>query len=102
MPACAALNDVLGWGRRRPAVNPDGPHTTTHVDNADRRAAWETAMNYVKQRYQDPGRICRCAYAECGRYFFDTGSEGNRHRCSTVQRGNRTTAARGTTRSPDA
>lgn len=76
--ACAALNDVLRWGRRRLAVTPAGSRTTTHVDDVDRRAAWEAATNYIQSCEQGPGRIRRCTHPDCARYFIDCAAKATR------------------------
>lgn len=98
---CAALNDVLAWGHTQPTVKPDGPRTTTHVDNPEQHAAWLAAINYIELRDQDPGRIRRCAYPECALYFFDTSSKASRRWCSMALCGNRAKAARHYARSRD-
>lgn len=78
--ACAGLNEALRWGRHRPAVTPDGPAAISLVDDVDRRAAWEAAMNYIQLSRRDMGQLRRCGRPGCARYLL--GTSRNRRCCS--------------------
>lgn len=92
--ACIALNDVLAWGHTEQAITPDGPSTTTHVDDAEQSAAWHAAANYVDLITRDRGRVRKCARAGCGLYFLDTSPRATRRWCSMELCGNRAKASR--------
>ncbi|GAA5155050.1 CGNR zinc finger domain-containing protein [Pseudonocardia eucalypti] len=91
----ATLNEVLAWGRHRPLLDDTGaPGAVAELVEADRRAGWLAAVDYLRLRERDADRIRRCAHPDCVLYFYDTSPKRARRWCSMAGCGNRAKAAR--------
>jgi predicted RNA-binding Zn ribbon-like protein len=87
------LNAVLARGTRTPVLRADGPGEEVRVD-ADWRAAWDAAVDYLALLGGRPDRIRRCAHEKCVLWFHDTSRNGTRRWCSMEVCGNRAKAGR--------
>jgi predicted RNA-binding Zn ribbon-like protein len=100
--ARAALNEVLGWGHSWPVLGPDGPGSTTALDDPARAAGWAAAVNYLELLARDATRVRHCAHPDCVLYFYDTSPKRGRRWCSMAGCGNRAKAARHYARAKEA
>jgi predicted RNA-binding Zn ribbon-like protein len=93
-PAREALNQVLAWGRSRPALGPDGPTSAAELADPAHRVGWLAAVSYLDLLRAGADRIRRCAHPDCVLHFYDTSPKRSRRWCSMAGCGNRAKAAR--------
>jgi predicted RNA-binding Zn ribbon-like protein len=92
--AVEAVNDVLGHGRIRPVLRPDGPDTVIEVDAPSWLPAWVAVESYLRLLADRPERIRHCANPACVLHFYDVSKNGTRRWCSMAGCGNRAKAQR--------
>jgi hypothetical protein len=92
--AVEAVNGVLGHGRIRHVLRPDGPDTVVEVDAPSWLPAWAAVRNYLWLLADRPERIRHCANAACVLHFYDVSKNGTRRWCSMAGCGNRAKAQR--------
>jgi predicted RNA-binding Zn ribbon-like protein len=90
----AALNTVLGHGRLRLVLTPDGPAERVEIDDPAWSPAWAAARDLLRLLADRPDRLRACAGPGCVLHFYDTSKNGSRRWCSMTTCGNRTKAAR--------
>ncbi|MFF3906519.1 CGNR zinc finger domain-containing protein [Streptomyces sp. NPDC001848] len=91
----AALVDaVLGHGRIRPTLTPEGPGERPEFQDPAWGPAWLAARDYLRLLATAPDRIRGCAHDTCVLHFFDTSRNGTRRWCSMATCGNRAKASR--------
>ncbi|MEU9173207.1 CGNR zinc finger domain-containing protein [Streptomyces sp. NPDC048420] len=98
----AALVDaVLGHGRVRISLTPQGPVELPELSDPVWGPAWLAARNYLELLTTAPDRIRSCAHESCVLHFFDTSRNGTRRWCSMATCGNRAKASRHYARTKD-
>lgn len=90
----ARVNQVLGHGRIRATLSPEGPGEEPEFEDATWGAAWLAARDYLTLLATSPDRIRPCAHDACVLHFFDTSRNGTRRWCSMAACGNRAKASR--------
>ncbi|MEU6325885.1 CGNR zinc finger domain-containing protein [Streptomyces sp. NPDC047049] len=88
------VNAVLGQGRIRATLTPEGPGEVAEFDDPSWGAAWTAARDYLDLLRTAPDRIRGCAHGACILHFFDTSRNGTRRWCSMAACGNRAKASR--------
>ncbi|MCR8576333.1 CGNR zinc finger domain-containing protein [Streptomyces sp. Isolate_219] len=88
------VNAVLGHGRIRATLTPEGPGEEVEFEDPSWGAAWTAARDYLDLLRAAPDRIRRCAHSACILHFFDTSRNGTRRWCSMATCGNRAKASR--------
>ncbi|MEU6219857.1 CGNR zinc finger domain-containing protein [Streptomyces sp. NPDC047022] len=90
----AAVDAMLGHGRIRPTLTPEGPGERVEFDDPSWGPAWLAARNYLELLTTAADRIRGCAHETCVLHFFDTSRNGTRRWCSMASCGNRAKASR--------
>ncbi|MEV2251469.1 CGNR zinc finger domain-containing protein [Streptomyces sp. NPDC050147] len=90
----ARVNQILGHGRIRATLSPEGPGEEPEFKDATWGAAWLAARDYLTLLATAPDRIRPCAHDACILHFFDTSRNGTRRWCSMAACGNRAKASR--------
>ncbi|MET9802855.1 CGNR zinc finger domain-containing protein [Streptomyces sp. NPDC006368] len=94
-PAAAVrLNEVLGHGRIRAVLGPEGPAEEPEFADPSWGPGWIAARDYLDLLRTAPDRIRACAHEACVLHFFDTSRNGTRRWCSMAVCGNRAKASR--------
>jgi len=88
------VDAVLGHGRIRATLTPDGPGERPEFSDPSWGPAWLAARNYLELLETAPDRIRPCAHGSCILHFFDTSRNGTRRWCSMAACGNRAKASR--------
>jgi len=88
------VNAVLGHGRIRATLTPEGPGEEAEFEQPSWGAAWTAARDYLDLLRTAPDRIRGCAHEACILHFFDTSRNGTRRWCSMAACGNRAKASR--------
>ncbi|MGW0532031.1 CGNR zinc finger domain-containing protein [Streptomyces sp. NPDC003032] len=96
------VDQVLGHGRIRATLTPEGPGEEAEFADATWGAAWLAARDYLNLLAAAPDRIRGCAHDACILHFFDTSRNGTRRWCSMAACGNRAKASRHYARSREA
>ncbi|WP_405872710.1 MULTISPECIES: CGNR zinc finger domain-containing protein [unclassified Streptomyces] len=96
-----AVDAVLGHGRIRATLTPDGPGELPEFTDPTWGPAWLAARNYLELLSTAPDRIRGCAHDSCVLHFFDTSRNGTRRWCSMAACGNRAKASRHYARSKE-
>ncbi|WP_406008915.1 CGNR zinc finger domain-containing protein [Streptomyces sp. NBC_00637] len=96
------VDTVLGHGRIRPTLTPEGPGERPEFRDDAWGPGWLAARNYLELLSAAPDRIRGCAHEACVLHFFDTSRNGTRRWCSMAACGNRAKASRHYARAKDA
>lgn len=96
------VDAVLGHGRVRVSLTPQGPVERPELSDPAWAPAWLAARNYLWLLGTAPDRIRPCAHESCVLHFFDTSRNGTRRWCSMATCGNRAKASRHYARAKDA
>ncbi|MDN3022864.1 CGNR zinc finger domain-containing protein [Streptomyces sp. S.PB5] len=88
------VDAVLGHGRIRATLTPEGPGEVPEFEDPAWGPAWLAARNYLELLTTAPDRIRGCAHEACVLHFFDTSRNGTRRWCSMAACGNRAKASR--------
>ncbi|MFM9370178.1 CGNR zinc finger domain-containing protein [Streptomyces sp. Da 82-17] len=88
------VDAVLGHGRIRATLRPEGPGEEPEFTDPAWGPAWLAARDYLTLRATAPDRIRACAHDACILHFFDTSRNGTRRWCSMALCGNRAKASR--------
>ncbi|MER7959560.1 CGNR zinc finger domain-containing protein [Streptomyces sp. NPDC096030] len=92
--ATARVDAVLGHGRIRATLTPEGPGELPEFADAAWGPGWTAARDYLDLLRTAPDRIRSCAHEACILHFFDTSRNGTRRWCSMAVCGNRAKASR--------
>ena len=92
--AAATVNGILDRGRVRLQFAEDGPVEVPEVADPVWRPAWVCVRHYLELHEQAPGRIRKCAAADCILHFLDVSKGGDRRWCSMAVCGNRSKVRR--------
>ncbi|MET9378947.1 CGNR zinc finger domain-containing protein [Streptomyces sp. NPDC002992] len=99
--AVARVDAVLGHGRIRATLTPEGPGEEPEFEDAAWGPGWTAARDYLDLLRTAPDRIRTCAHEACILHFFDTSRNGTRRWCSMTKCGNRAKASRHYARTKD-
>lgn len=99
--AVARVDAVLGHGRIRATLTPEGPGEEAEFEDAAWGPGWTAARDYLDLLRTAPDRIRACAHEACVLHFFDTSRNGTRRWCSMAICGNRAKASRHYARTKD-
>ncbi|MET9955604.1 CGNR zinc finger domain-containing protein [Streptomyces sp. NPDC006339] len=99
--ATARVDAVLGHGRIRATLTPEGPGERPEFADPAWGPGWTAARDYLDLLRTHPDRIRACAHEACILHFFDTSRNGTRRWCSMAACGNRAKAMRHYARTKD-
>ncbi|MFF5971949.1 CGNR zinc finger domain-containing protein [Streptomyces sp. NPDC012769] len=99
--ATARVDAVLGHGRIRATLTPEGPGERPEFADPAWGPGWTAARDYLDLLRTNPDRIRACAHEACILHFFDTSRNGTRRWCSMAACGNRAKASRHYARTKD-
>ncbi|MFF7181511.1 CGNR zinc finger domain-containing protein [Streptomyces sp. NPDC008121] len=99
--ATARVDAVLGHGRIRATLTPEGPGEEAEFADAAWGPGWTAARDYLDLLRAAPDRIRACAHDACILHFYDTSRNGTRRWCSMAICGNRAKASRHYARTKD-
>ncbi|MFI8517055.1 CGNR zinc finger domain-containing protein [Streptomyces sp. NPDC085481] len=99
--ATARVDAVLGHGRIRATLTPEGPGERPEFAEPAWGPGWTAARDYLDLLRTNPERIRKCAHEACILHFFDTSRNGTRRWCSMALCGNRAKASRHYARTKD-
>ncbi|MFG3345404.1 CGNR zinc finger domain-containing protein [Streptomyces sp. NPDC048018] len=99
--ATAEVDAVLGHGRIRATLTPEGPGEEAEFGDPAWGPGWTAARDYLELLRTHPERIRKCAHDACILHFFDTSRNGTRRWCSMAACGNRAKASRHYARTKD-
>lgn len=94
MAGTEGVNAVLGHGRIRATLTPEGPGEVAEFEDPSWGAAWTATRDYLHLLRTAADRIRGCAHGACILHFFDTSRNGTRRWCSMAACGNRAKASR--------